>query len=128
MISNKLDDVLSLLAITIMADKRVFSTEIESFLKVANNLPCARLIDPSLSEARLLNWYEMNKGALRKKVNGSHFKPWFYDCLGRIGNAHNKEDLQAAIHKIALSDGDLHFSEQALMVLTARYWNIQVKA
>ena len=40
MISDELQNLLSLLAVTIFADKRVFAQEIETFLKTAESITC----------------------------------------------------------------------------------------
>ena len=62
MISKELDDLLSLFAAVIIADKRVFAQEIDVLLKATSTLKIALDIQPNLSEARILSWYEMNNG------------------------------------------------------------------
>lgn len=124
MITKDLDDVLSLLGVTIIADKRVFSAEIEAFLKAAKDLKLARLIDPKLSEARLLAWYEMNKDDLTEKVHSPYFKTWFYDCLDSLADLPDKSALLKAMGDISLSDGELHVSERALIVLAKLHWKM----
>lgn len=124
MILKDLDNILSLLAVTIIADKRVFAAEIEAFVKATTQLKQARLIEPKLSEAKLLSWYEMNKDALTEKVHSPYFKTWFYDCLDSLSDIPDKSALLKAMREISLSDGELHVSERALIVLAELHWNI----
>lgn len=125
MINTDLDDILNLLAATIIADKRVFAAEIDTFIKAANSLKIARLIEPRLSETRLLSWYEMNKEALKGKIISPYFKTWFYGCLDRLAHIKDKQDFLSVMQDIAISDGELHVSERALIVLTELHWNIE---
>jgi len=53
MISDELQNLLSLLAVTIFADKRVFAQEIETFLKTAESITEIRNVEETLSEAKL---------------------------------------------------------------------------
>ena len=114
-----LDDLLSLLAATILADKRIFSEEIRAFGQAANQLAWIKQNHPGMSEARLLEWYEFNKDALDQKIHSPYFKTWFYDCLDRLAGIEDKNSILNAISLISHSDGEVHVSERALMALAA---------
>lgn len=124
MIPKDLDNILSLLAVTIIADKRVFAAEIQAFVKATTQLKQALLIEPKLSEAKLLSWYEMNKDDLTEKVHSPYFKTWFYDCLDSLADLPDKSALLKAMGDISLSDGELHVSERALIVLAKLHWKM----
>ena len=126
MFSDELHDLLSLLAATIFADKRVFAKEIETFLKVAGDITRLRKSDETISEAKLLSWFDSNVDIIRKKLQTPDFETWFYNCLNRLDD--ELEDKQALVNimvKIAKSDDEFHISEQALIVLTANHWNLK---
>lgn len=125
MIPKDLDNILSLLAVTIIADKRVFAAEIQAFVKATTQLKQALLIEPKLSEAKLLSWYEMNKDDLTEKVHSPYFKTWFYDCLDSLADLPDKSALLKAMGDISLSDGELHVSERALIVLAKLHWKME---
>jgi len=125
MISDELHNLLSLLAATIFADKRVFATEVETFLNTADNIKQISHRDESISEAKLLSWFESNADSLRSKLQTSHFESWFYECLNKLDGLCDKQALINLMDKIAKSDEEFHISEKALIVLTAKHWDCE---
>jgi len=127
MISEKLHDLLSLFVATIFADKRVFASEIETFLSVGKRLNALQGTKETLSEAKLLAWFDMHKDSIRKTVTTGQFEPWLFGCLGRLKHTKDKEPILDIMKDIARSDNDFHVSEKALVVLTANYWGVKVR-
>lgn len=124
MISDELHDVLSLLAATIFADKRVFATEIESFMKMAGKIQRLRGGDERLSEAKLLSWFDSNVDIIRGKLLSPAFESWFYETLERLDSLADKQALINIMLDIAKADDEFHISEKALIILTAQHWNL----
>jgi len=102
MLSEEINDLLSLLAIMIFADKRVLENEVSAFVRLADKLQVARDIEPRLSEAKLAVWYEDSK------------------------DLPDKLSILSVLCDIASSDGEVHVSERALIKLTAQRWDIAV--
>ena len=125
MMSTDLNNVLSLIAAAIFADKHVYASEIEAFIDSTRKLPLAQRLDPKLSEARLLTWYETNKDGIRQKLATPYFKDWFYDLLEQLSGLPDKETILPVMHTISHADGNVHVSERALVTLAERYWNIK---
>jgi len=125
MISDELHDLLSLLAATIFADKRVFAQEVETFLKTAKDLGNLRKTDEVISEAKLLSWFDSNVDIIRSRLQTPDFETWFYDCLDRLDGLEDKQALISIMTQIAKSDDEFHISEQALIVLTANHWKVE---
>ncbi|WP_026942822.1 TerB family tellurite resistance protein [Hellea balneolensis] len=126
-VSRKTDDILSLLVATILADKRVYAREIDTFLKAAKKL--AQLPDApvNLSEAKLLLWYETNSDSIKDKLSSSKFEPWLDGCLSRLRNLKGKRYITDIMTEIANADDEFHVSEKALLVLTAKHWNMDIQ-
>ena len=78
------EHILSLLTATVFADKRVFSEEINVFLKGAARLDILRYNKTKMSETKLLLWYETNKASVKEKMATPYFKDWFYDLLEKL--------------------------------------------
>lgn len=126
MLSKDMDDLLSILALMIFADKRVHDNEVRAFVRLADKLQVARDIDPRLSEASLVNWYQENAANLRAVIEESNFESWFYSRLDRLKSLPNKLSVLSVLCDIASSDGEVHVSEKALIKLTAQRWDIAV--
>ena len=110
----------------IFADKRVRDDEIKSFVRQADRLQVARDIEPRLTEAKLVNWYERNKAELQAILESSNFDKWFFEKLDRLKSIPNKMSILGVLCDIASSDGEVHVSEMALVELTARRWDIAI--
>jgi hypothetical protein len=115
------------IAVTIFADKRVFAKEIETFLKMSEKVQRLRNSDDSLSEAKLLSWFDSNSAIIRDKIQTPKFESWFYGCLDRLNGLYDMQAIIDIMSEIAKSDDDFHISEQALIVLTANHWNVEYR-
>ena len=124
MLSREIDDLLSLLALMIFADKRVLENEISAFVRLADKLQVAREIEPKLSEAKLSVWFETNKEQLQAVLTRDDFETWLYERLDRLKPLPDKISILAVLCDIASSDGEVHVSEKALIKLTADRWGI----
>ena len=122
MISQRMDDLLCLLMAVIVADKRTFAEEIQAFTTEAAKLQTTLGLEPKWSEAQLLMWYEMNKDEVRSQALGPYLKTWLYERVDRLADIENKPAILEAMRQVAISDGKIHVSERALIVLTARQW------
>lgn len=127
LVSKKTNDILSLLVATILADKRVYAKEIQTFLNAAKLLKRLPDNQESLSEAKLLMWFETNSDIIRGKLRGAEFEPWFRGCLSRLKAIKGKRYITDIMIDIAKSDGEFHVSEKALLVLTAKHWDMDVQ-
>lgn len=119
-----LHNILSLFTATIIADKHIYASEINAFLKSKGTLKIARQIDPKISEAKLLAWYEMNKDDIRQKLMTPYFKDWLYATLENLTHVSDKDRILDVMREIAIADGEVHVSERALISLTQRYWDL----
>ncbi|MEP3889154.1 MAG: TerB family tellurite resistance protein [Hellea sp.] len=124
MMQLDLHNILSLLTATIMADKHVYASEIDVFLKSTNKSKLIRHLDPKISEAKLLTWYELNKDGIAQKLVTPHFKDWLYDILEKLSDVSQKQTILELMRGIAIADDDVHVSEKALITLAERYWGV----
>ncbi len=117
------NDIFTLLALTVFADKRVFSEEVETFVRVAKNLQPELGIEPKLSEPRLLLWFENNRDTINAFLHAPNFESQLKALLGRLAVLPDKRPILKAMVVIAKADKDLHVSEKALIALARRAWS-----
>ena len=122
--SDDIDNLLSLIAATIFADKRIYASEIEAFIDTTASLNLTQRLDPKMSESKLMFWYENNKTEIQDKLSTPYFKDWFYGLLDKLKDVPGKETVLDVMRKIASADGEVHVSERALVTLTERYWGL----
>jgi len=126
MIAKEMEDILTVLAVGIFADKKVFASEIQVFTRSVSRVGLTTLDIPMLSGAQALMWYETNKDHIRGKFNGprAEFDAWLIPILERVSDHADTEYLVKLIEQISLADQELHISEKALMVLVERIWDL----
>lgn len=124
MLASEIDDLLSVLALMIFADKRVLDDEVRAFVRLADRLQVARAIEPRLSEAKLSVWYETHKDELKAVLERPNFEDWFYEKLDSLKSIPDKLPIMGVLCDIASSDGEVHVSERALVTLAAQRWGI----
>jgi len=122
--TQDIEDILTLLALTVFADKRLFAQEIEAFMGLAADMEDFNHGEKPLSQPRMLVWFENNKAELMLRLDVPGFEDWFYALLDRLAHLHGKPAILKAMAKLAASDDDVHVSERALLKLTAERWGI----
>ena len=119
-------DIMWLLAIGIFADKRIFASEVEVFVKSVARIRMSKEQQSLPSEAKALMWFEMHKDIVKSKFSlpRSEFDAWFIPILKRVAKTADKSALAHILDMIFRADGDLHVSEVALMALIKREWDL----
>lgn len=123
MFSKEVNGVLTLIVLSIFADKRVLSSEITTFIKSAAIINKKVRSDSPITEAKLLAWFENNRIILRDKtrLGPVGFEHWFATVLADISDFKDKRFIMDMIEKIAQADGEVHISEKALLALVDRH-------
>jgi len=126
MLQSEMNDILTVLAVGIYADKKIHSSEIKVFIQSVSSLQLSNHDVPTISEAKALTWFEMNKDGVRAKFEGprSEFDDWFVPILKRVGQHADKDALLHLLTMIFLADNEVHNSETALMILIERVWEL----
>ncbi len=153
MTPDEFDNVLSLMAAIIFADKQVYDSEVTTFLQSVSQLnfeqdfnpatSCQLTVTPtlcieeaaqenteralgrSISTSEISEWYEDNNGRIRETLSTPYFKDWFYGLLDQISHLPNKEKILSVMRDISKADGKVHVSERALITLAERHWGMR---
>lgn len=122
MFTKQVDAALTLIALSIFADKRILSTEISAFIESADVIQANLNSDIPITEAKLLVWFEMNRGNIKEKmeISGKRFRTWLDQLLDEVDTLPDKRFIVELIESIARSDGEYHVSEVALAVIIDR--------
>jgi len=126
MLHTEMHDIMTVLAVGIFADKKIHSSEIKVFIKSVSSIKLSNHDLPTISEAKALTWFEMNKDLVRAKFEGprSEFDKWLIPILKRVGENADKDAFRRLLNEIFMADNEVHNSEAALMVLIERVWGL----
>lgn len=124
MFTQEIEDIMSLLVLTVFADKKLYSEEIETFISLAKEMEAFNSAENRMSEAKMLVWFENNKFDLMVRLETPDFEAWFYELLDRLAHINHKPLILKCMARLAAADDDVHVSERALLALTAKHWKI----
>jgi len=117
--------IMSLLALTMFADKQVLAKEIKAFSNAVIRLSRSEVLHSGYTETRAILWYESHKGDLKDSLKPEVFQIRISELLDSLKGFTRKQDLLTEMIQIANSDQDEHVSEKALTVIIARQWGLE---
>ena len=109
---NDVDNILSLLAATVVVDQRVYEEEVAAFISGVKRLSAEGLFKVNLSYDKIRTWLDAHQDDIRKNVISPFFKEWVAALLDRIPHIENKSSILAVMNDIAKADGRVHISER----------------
>ncbi len=117
--------VLTLLGLIIVADKKTFQEEIDTFLEAAVELRA--IIDPKLCFTKKMahDWFKLNKPALEAIIDGPSHDTAICEILTPIKHMPFKLDVISCMVRIAVSDGKYCDVERGLIAKTCLYWKVR---
>lgn len=125
---NQMEDVLSLLAITVAIDNQVLQREIDTFLSAAAAMN--RQIEPSLAmdHNAILDWFNANSARIQAlldkdtdKVDGTVAR-----LIMNLQTLPHTAAILAAMQSVAAADGRFHPREKEIVALAAAYWEAPI--
>ena len=118
MLDTELEDILTVLAVGVYADKRIFASEIQAFTRSVSSVALSRRENSTVTGAQALLWFEMNKDEIRDKFEGPRpeFDAWIIPILERVSEHGNIDELIGILDIISVADDEFHISEKAFIV------------
>ena len=123
--ANQIDDILTLLALTILADKKVVNQEVDSFLQIAPQITNGLGAKKPMSQPNLLAWLYTHQARIKKMFSSPNFDQILIGLFTRTQSIPNKQAVLNKMNEISTADDEFHVSEKALIVLAARHWNLE---
>ena len=126
MLDTELEDILTVLAVGVYADKRIFASEIQAFTRSVSGVALSRRENSTVTGAQALLWFEMNKDEIRDKFEGPRpeFDAWIIPILERVSEHGNIDELIGLLDIISVADDEFHISEKAFIVLVKKIWGL----
>ena len=126
MLDTELEDILTVLAVGVYADKRIFASEIQAFTRSVSSVALSRRENSTVTGAQALLWFEMNKDEIRDKFDGPRpeFDAWIIPILERVSEHGNIDELIGLLDIISVADDEFHISKKAFIVLVKKIWGL----
>lgn len=118
------DNILHLLAIAVLADRRVRDPELIEFCHEAQRICRAYYPDKIMPRADLRDWFLARQDALKAKLSSDNANSVILSAVQSIPEGPLRATILQAIFSISICDYDLDDKESALVHLCQREWNI----
>lgn len=106
MFSREIEALLTLMALSVCAEKTAPSEDVAAFFKAADCLKDCMRIDPMINESNLQAWIDFNQLVLRDKMRLGPigFKTWFDTLLADVTEYPDRAFVGELVKTIPLKD------------------------
>ena len=120
-------DVMSLLGLVILADKRVYKEEVDTFVKAAVELNAK--VNPGLfiTDDMALGWFMDHRERLQNILKSSVSKPKIDKILNGLLRSQNQQAIVDKMEEIARADNDYHKDEHYIVNRAREVWRLPIK-
>ncbi len=121
---KQLENILRLLSIVILADKKVYPEEVDVMSSMIKEL-CSE-IDQNLFITKKMagDWFRMNRASLESVLQGPYRNDFIHESLLSLKDSPHTQNLHKLILKVSNSDGEFHEKERSLAILAERLWSL----
>lgn len=123
---GELDDIMTLLAIGVVADGRVAHEETKVFQKAVAKITLSNSGIELPSEEAAMSWFSHYQSDIRSIVTGpvSTYESRLNALLDSLASHIRPEALIHILQMISIADGELHESETELIAFIKHRWQI----
>lgn len=114
------DDVLNVLAISVIIDEKIREKELAEFTRQAIGL--SEVFGVPLDAAASNDWFEKNKPVILENMSGRGRNTVILKALTRIKDEMMRENVYDAMIAISVSDKEYHREESDLIRSAATIW------
>jgi len=126
MTSEEWHDVLTMLTIVILADRRVYKEEVDTFVSAVQFLNKAISPDMLMTKGMAFDWFKSNKKRVANLLVGSQVDKSIENLIKRTDKIPGQGAILAAMQDIAQADSDFHKNEQNIIEKCALGWGIEL--
>lgn len=124
MTSEEWHDVLTLLTIVILADRRVYKEEVDTFVKVVKQVNDQISPETFMTEGMVFDWFKSNRDRVSKMLVGKDVQRNIQQAILGTRKIPKKAIILAAMQRIAEADSDVHKNELNIIKRTADGWGV----
>lgn len=118
--------IFTLLAITIVVDKRVYKEEVDCFLKQVDTLAKEIPSDTLVTQKLAFDWFFAQQAEVRESLHGPAGEAYVVRTLHHLLDSPYHVEILRAMKAVSLADSDFHIEEVGLIDLAAATWGISL--
>ncbi len=124
MTSDEWHGILSLLTLVILADKRVYKEEVDTFVQTVKHLNDTISPEIFMTDGMAFDWFKSNKERIGNLLVGANVDQNIQRLIRDTRNVPNKSAVIEAMQTIAEADSDFHKNEQTIIDKCMAGWKL----
>ena len=118
------NNLLRLLALMVLIDKKVYQEEVAAFTKAALQLRDSVSPGMMMTRKMTVDWFINHRERVEAVVDTLSYDDELLDIIKPLRGLPQKTEVMKAMIEIALSDGFYHDKEKMIVKKAILYWNI----
>lgn len=124
MTSEEWHNVMTLLTLVILADKRVYKEEVDAFVVSVKKLNETISPEIFMTEGMAFDWFKSNRSRVTNLLVGPKIEQNIQELISNTKNVPGKAAIIRAMQEIANADSDYHKNEETVIGRCAKGWKL----
>ena len=121
---KELQNILTLLSLAVLVDRKVYEVEVHALGRQITQLYKTLKTSMFVTEQMAVDWFHSNRADLIAILEGPDKDIYIIQLLTKLSDFPKKFRLYDAILRVAYADAEYHQSENDLVKLASKIWNI----
>ncbi len=123
---NRWNDILTLLAMLVLADHRIYKEELDAFTSTVEHINLQVRPDIIVTHTMAFDWFIHNREQIRNRLNDARTDQTLTDLIKRTRSLPGKASILKAMVEIAKTDQHFHNDDKHMLRKVATGWNIRL--
>ncbi len=124
MTSDEWHNIMTLLTLVILADKKVYKEEVDTFVATVKSLNETIAPGMFMTDSMAFEWFKSNRMRVSHLLVGPHVERNIQELIAKTRKVPGKPAIINAMREIARADDDFHKSEETVIGKCAKGWKL----
>ena len=122
--SKNSDNILKLLALVVLVDKRVYKEEVDTLAVEAENI-LKNTLGLFMTQSMAVDWFQTNRTSLQALLDDEFLDYNLNVAIKCVDEFPDKTSLRRAMLRVAYADDEFHDSEYRLIRMAGQKWGLE---
>jgi len=124
---DRWNDIFTLLAMVIIADKRVYKEEVDTFVDSAMKIKAAVDDGTLITRDLVFEWFRGNRAEIMNDANSKQLNIKALSIIMSMKKFPHRKTVLRAMVAVSVADNEMHPTEESLITIAAAHWGLNVK-
>ena len=122
---NRWNDIFRLLAMVIIADKRVYKEEVDAFIDSAMDIKAAISDETLITRDMAFEWFRGHRDEIMALAKTPEYSVSALRIIMSMTEFKHRDAVLRAMISVSMADDEFHPSEESLVVIAAAHWKLK---